>query len=52
MFQQLEYSRKMELQNNIYGFSSTATDYNATGELDDDTNNFDTHMIKNMEWEA
>ena len=47
-----EYSRKMELQNNIYGFSSTATAYNATGELTNDTNNFDTHMIKNMEWGA
>ena len=47
-----EYSRKMELANNIYGFSSTATAYNATGELDGDTNNFDTHMIKNMEWGA
>ena len=47
-----EYSRKMELQNNIYGFISTATAYNATGELTDDTNNFDTHMIKNMEWGA
>ena len=47
-----EYSRKMELQNNIYGFVSTATTYNATGELTNDTNNFDTHMIKNMEWGA
>ena len=47
-----EYSRKMELQNNIYGFSSTATVYSATGELTNDTNNFDTHMIKNMEWGA
>ena len=47
-----EYSRKMELQNNIYGFSNTATAYNATGELTNDTNNFDTHMIKNMEWGA
>ncbi len=47
-----EYSRKMELQNNIYGFSSAATAYNATGELSGDTNNFDTHMIKNMEWGA
>ena len=47
-----EYSRKMELQNNIYGFSSSATLYNDTGELTGDTNNFDTHMIKNMEWGA
>ena len=47
-----EYSRKMELQNNIYGFSSTATTYNATGDLTNDTNNFDTHNIKNMEWGA
>ena len=47
-----EYSRKMELQDNIYGFSSSATTYNATGELSGDTNNFDTHMIKNMEWGA
>ena len=47
-----EYSRKMELKNNIYGFSSTATTYNATGELTGDTNNFDTHNIKNMEWGA
>ena len=47
-----EYSRKMELENNIYGFSSTATAYSATGELAGDTNNFDTHNIKNMEWGA
>ena len=47
-----EKSRSMELQNNIYGFSSTVTAYNATGELTNDTNNFDTHMIKNMEWGA
>ena len=47
-----EYSRKMELQGNIYGFSSSATTYNATGELTGDTNNFDTHNIKNMEWGA
>ena len=39
-----EKSRSMELQNNIYGFSSTATAYNATGELTNDTNNFDTHI--------
>ena len=42
----------MELQNNIYGFISNATAYNATGELTGDTNNFDTHIIKNMEWGA
>ena len=47
-----EYARSMELVNNIYGFSSVATSYNATGELTGDTNNFDTHMIKNMEWGA
>ena len=47
-----EYSRKMELQNNIYGFSSIATAYNSNGELTNDTNNFDTHMLKNMEWGA
>ena len=47
-----EKSRSMELANNIYGFSSAATAYNATGELSGDTNNFDTHMIKNMEWGA
>ena len=47
-----EYPRRMELANNIYGFSSTATAYNATGELTNDTNNFDTHNIKNMEWGA
>ncbi len=47
-----EKSRSMELQNNIYGFSSTATAYSATGELTGDTNNFDTHMTKNMEWGA
>ena len=47
-----EKSRSMELVNNIYGFSSTASAYNATGELTGDTNNFDTHMTKNMEWGA
>ena len=47
-----EKARSMELVDNIYGFSSTATLYNATGELTGDTNNFDTHMAKNMEWGA
>ena len=47
-----EKSRSMELTNNIYGFGSTATAYNTTGELTNDTNNFDTHMTKNMEWGA
>ena len=47
-----EKSRSMELINNIYGFSSNATVYNATGELTGDVNNFDTHMTKNMEWGA
>ena len=45
-------ARSMELENNIYGFNSTATAYNSTGELTNDTNNFDTHMLKNMEWGA
>lgn len=47
-------TRNMELYNNIHGFTqsdgATATDN--TGEIAGDSNNFDIHMIKNMEWGA
>ena len=51
--------RRMETYGNIHGFeqSSSATTWldnnsNLTGEIANDSNNFDTHMIKNMEWGA
>ena len=51
--------RGMELAGNIHGFnqgsSETAVRNSAgslTGEINGDDNNFDTHMIKNMEWGA
>ena len=47
-----ELSRSMELMNNAYGFKSNAIGYTVTGELTNDDNKIDTHMIKNMEWGA
>lgn len=47
-----ELSRSMELMNNAYGFKSNALGYTVTGELTNDDNKIDTHMIKNMEWGA
>ena len=45
--------RQMEQSNNIYGFSQNDnTEFNWTGELTNDNNNIDTHMMKNMEWGA
>ena len=51
--------RSMELAGNIHGFyqSSEATNYldnnsYLTGEIPNDSNNIDTHMIKNIEWGA
>ena len=51
--------RRMELYDNIHGFSQDSTvtshlDSNGylTGDIKNDSNNFDTHMIKNMEWGA
>ena len=45
--------RQMELFNNIYGFEqSSKVVFNWSGELTGDTNNIDTHMMKNMEWGA
>ena len=47
-----ELTRNMELINNPYGFASNATGYQITGELTNDDNKIDTHMMKNMEWGA
>ena len=51
--------RRMETYGNIHGFNqnSTATTWldansNLTGEINNDSNTIDTHMIKNMEWGA
>ncbi len=45
--------RQMEKTNNIYGFpQSSMTTFNWNGELTGDTNNIDTHMMKNSEWGA
>ena len=47
--------RNMELFNNIHGFtqnSSATTSSSQTGEIANDTNNYDIHMQKNMEWGA
>ena len=51
--------RSMEVNGNIHGFeqSNTATTWldsssNLTGEIANDNNTIDTHMIKNMEWGA
>ena len=45
--------RQMEKASNIYGFAqSNSTTFNWDGSLTGDTNNIDTHMMKNMEWGA
>ena len=45
--------RKMELAGNIHGFTQTGTTENTyTGVIENDSNNIDTHMIKNTEWGA
>lgn len=44
--------RKMELKDNIYGFSGTGDYVNADGTINNDDNNFDIHMIRNSEWQA
>ena len=43
----------MEKASNIYGFAqSNSTTFNWDGSLTGDTNNIDTHLMKNMEWGA
>ena len=44
--------RKMELKNNIYGFSSNGKKINNDGTITGDDNNLDIHMLKNSEWQA
>lgn len=44
--------RKMELKNNIYGFSGTGSKLNNDGTINNDKNDFDIHMIRNSEWQA
>lgn len=47
-------SRNMEIYNNIHGFinNESATFSDSTGQIAEDSNELDTHMIKNMEWGA
>ena len=50
---QFRDARQMEKANNVYGFpQSSSTTFNWNGELTGDTNNIDTHMMKNTEWGA
>jgi len=45
--------RNMEAKSNAYGFPQTGgTQDTYTGEIANDSNKLDTHMIKNMEWGA
>lgn len=44
--------RKMELKNNIYGFTNNGTKLNNDGTIQGDNNKIDTHMIKALEWQA
>ncbi len=44
--------RKMEVNNNIYGFKNEGNKVNNDGTIIGDSNNIDLHMIKNSEWEA
>lgn len=45
----LYYCRKMENQN-IYGWNPQTGTLLNTGDILEDNNNFDTHLIKNIEW--
>ena len=45
----LYHCRRMENQN-IYGWKAQAGTLLNTGDILDDNNNFDTHLIKNVEW--
>ena len=50
---QFRDARQMERANNVYGFpQSSSTTFNYNGDLTGDTNNIDTHMMKNTEWGA
>jgi len=44
--------RNMEKSGNIHGFEQTGSTPTTTGAITNDSNNLDTHMIKNMEWGA
>lgn len=44
--------RSMELKNNIYGFKNNGTKLNNDGTIKKDSNNIDTHLVKNIEWQA
>lgn len=44
--------RKMELKDNIYGFINKGNKLNNDGTIKNDSNNIDTHMLKNSEWQA
>ena len=47
--------RNMELFNNVHGFTqdtNATTSSSQTGEIVNDTNDYDIHMQKNMEWGA
>ena len=44
--------RKMEMNNNIYGFMGAGSKLNNDGTIKNDQNNIDIHMIKNSEWQA
>jgi hypothetical protein len=43
--------RNME-KTNVYGWTAQTGVLNANGSITDDSNNFDTHMMKNVEWGA
>ena len=42
----------MELNNNIYGFLNNGIVLNTNGTIDSDSNNFDTHALKSLEYGA
>ena len=44
--------RKMELADNVYGFTNRGTSLNSDGSIVLDSNEIDIHMIKNSEWGA
>ncbi len=44
--------RKMEFNENIYGFQGAGSKLNYDGTINNDGNNLDIHMMKNSEWQA
>jgi len=47
-----ELSRNYELNDNLYGINNQSSEIGEDGIIINDTNNLDSHLLKNMEWGA